>query len=308
MDAHRTRGLDLYVYILLWPPKYAHEWPLQAAWFGCRNVGGTPRVGFHRPLLVNAPRTHAPFGVWTSMATYLCGHPSTRPTGQCRRRSWDAELSTGPLTLVCTHHARCSRRGRTPHAWFGLLWPDTSMATQVRPRMVNARGAVGMQKCWRDPRRRFAPTTPGARVVDARTTWCVAFFGHTLLWPPRYAREWTVQAAWLGCRNVGGTSGVGLHATHAVVAPWTHTVRVVWTSMTGYFYGHPRTRTIVQCKRCGWDAQMLGGPPASVCTHHTRWSRRRRTPYAWFGLPWPDACMATQVRARMATASGAVGM
>ena len=152
VDAHRTRGLDFYGQILLWPPKYAHEWLMHAAQLGCRNVGGTPRVGFHRPLLVNAPRTHAPFGVWTSMATYLCGHPSTRPTGQCRRRSWDAELSTGPLTLVCTHHARCSRRGRTQYPVCGLQWPHTSIADPVRTQMASARGAIAMQKCWGDPR------------------------------------------------------------------------------------------------------------------------------------------------------------
>jgi len=41
--------LDFYGQILLWPPKYAHEWPVQAAWLGCTNVGGTPAVGLHPP-------------------------------------------------------------------------------------------------------------------------------------------------------------------------------------------------------------------------------------------------------------------
>jgi len=40
----------------------------------------------------------------------------------------------------------------------------------------------------------------------------------------------------------------------------------------------PGTRTNGQCKRRGWDAQMLGGRPPSVCTLHTRRSRRGRTP------------------------------
>jgi len=36
--------------------------------------------------------------------------------------------------------------------------------------MASARGVVGMQKGWGDPRRRFASTTAGARVVDAHRT------------------------------------------------------------------------------------------------------------------------------------------
>jgi len=31
VDAHRRRGLDFYGQVLLWPPKYAHEWPVQVA-------------------------------------------------------------------------------------------------------------------------------------------------------------------------------------------------------------------------------------------------------------------------------------
>jgi len=72
------------------------------------------------------------------------------------------------------------------------------MATQVRARMVRARGPVGMQKCWGDLRHWFAPTAPADRVVDARTTRCVDLYGHILLWPPKNAQEWPVHAAWLG--------------------------------------------------------------------------------------------------------------
>ena len=183
----------------------------------------------------------------------------------------------GPPASVCTNHTRWSRRGRTPYAWFGLLWPDTSIATQVRARMASESGVVGMQKCWGDPRPRFAPTTPGGRFVDAHRTRGLDFHGQLLLWPPKYAHEWPVQAAWLGCRNVGRTASIAFHAPHRVLASWMHPVRVVWTSMARYVYGHPTTRPNGQCKRRGWDAEMLGGPPASVSTHDTRWSHRERT-------------------------------
>jgi len=70
----------------------------------------------------------------------------------------------------CFHHMRRSRRGRTAYAWFGLLWPDTSMANQVRAQMASESGVVGMHKCCRDPWRRSEPSTPGGRVVDAHRT------------------------------------------------------------------------------------------------------------------------------------------
>ena len=213
-----------------------------------------------------------------------------------------------PPPSVCSHHTGSSRRGRTPHAWFGLLWPDTSMATQVRARMASASGLVGIRTCVGDPRRRFPSTTPGGRVVNAHRMRGLDFSGQKRLWPPKHAHEWPVQAAWLGFGNDRGTQGVCFHAPHPVVASWTHSARVVWTSMARYFYGDPRKRTNRQCKRRGWDTEMLNGPPAAVSTHHTRWALRGCTPYAWFGLPWPDASMATQVRAQMATASGVVGI
>jgi len=351
------------------------------------------------------------------MARSFYGDPSTRTNGQCKRRGWDTEMFGGPQASVCTHHTRWSRRGRTAYAWFGLLWPDTSMATQLRARMASASGVVAIQRCCTDPRRRFPRTTPGGRVLDARTTrsadfygqiplwppkyalegplqapwlgcrnvggpsasvctnhtrWTrregtphacfrllwpdtsmatqvsarmarasgafevkkcwghprrrfaattpgrrvvdahrtrgLDFYGQILLWPPKYAHEWPVQAAWLGYRNVRGTPGVGLHPPHPVVASWTHSVRVVWTSMARYFYGHPTTRTNGQCKRRGCDTEMLHGPPAAVSTHHTRWSRPGRTHDPVCGLLWPDTSLATQVRARRAAASAVVGM
>jgi len=55
--------------------------------------------------------------------------------------------------------------------------------------MACAHGAVGMQKCWGDPRHWSAPTTPAGRVVDACTTRRVDFYGHILLWPAQNAHE-----------------------------------------------------------------------------------------------------------------------
>jgi len=270
--------LDFYGHILLWPPKYAHERPMQAERLGCTNAAGTPAVRLHPPHPVVASWTHTVGVVWTSMAKYFHGHPGTRTNGPCKRRGWDAQMFGGPPPSVCTLHTRWSRRGRTPYAWFGRLWPDTSMATQVRARMGRASGVVGMHRCWGDRRRRCAPSTPGGRVVDAHRRRGLDFYGQILLWPPKSAHEWPVQASWLGCTNVGGTRADGLHPPHPVVASWTHIVRVVWTSMARYFYGHSSTCTNRQYKQRDWDAQMLGGPPPSVCTLHTRWSRRGRTP------------------------------
>jgi len=242
------------------------------------------------------------------MATYFYGHQSARTNGQCTRPGWNAEMLRIPRTLVCTHNTRWSRRGRTHYPVCGLLWPHASMPTQVHARMASARGPVGMQRCRGDRRHWFAPTTPAGRVVDARTTRCVDFYGHILLWPPKYTHEWPVHAARLGGRNVEGTPEVRLHLPHLLVASWTHALPGVWTSMATYFYGHPGTRTNGQCTRPGWDAEMLKGSPTLVCTHQTRWSRRGRTHYPVCGLLWPHTSMATKVRARMASARGPVGM
>jgi len=278
VHAHHTRGLDFCGPGLLWPLKYAHEWPVHAAWMGCTNVGGTPAVALHPPHPVVASWTHTVPVVWTFMATYFYGHPSTRTNGQCTRRGWDAEMFGGPPPSVCTHHARWSLCVRTPYPWFGRVWPRTSVATQVHARMASALGLDGMHNSWGDPRRRFAPSTPSGHVVDTHRRRGLDFYGHLLLWPPKYAHEWPVQATWLGCTNGGGTLAVGLHPPHPVVASWTHTVPVVWTSMATNFYGHRSTRTNGQCTRRGWDAEMFGGPPPSVCTHHARWSLCVRTP------------------------------
>ena len=278
MDAHRRRGLDFYGQILLWPPKYVHEWAVQASWLGCTNVRGTPAIGSHPPHPVVASWTHTVGVVWTSMARYFYGHPIPRTNGPCKRRGWDAQMLGGPPPSVGTLHTRWSRRERTPSASFGLLWPDTSMATHVRARMASASVVFGMHKFWGGPRRRFAPFTPGVRVVDAHRRRGLDFYGQIFLWSPKSAHEWAVKAARLGCPNVGGSTALGLHTPHPVVASWTHTVGVVWTSTAAYVYGHRRTRTNGQCKSRGWDAQMLGGRPPSVCTLHTRRSRRGRTP------------------------------
>jgi len=253
VDAHRTRGLDFYGQILLWPPKCAQEWPVQPARLGCRNFGGTPGVGLHAPHPAVASWTQTVRVVWTSIAIYCYGQPSTRTNGQCKQCGWYAEMLGGPPASVSTHQIRWSCRGRKPYAWFGIIWPDTSMATQVRARMASESGAVGMQKCSGDPRRRFAPTTPGGRVVDAQRTCGLDLYFQILLRPTWYAHEWPVQAAGLGCRNVGGTLGAS-------------------------------------------------------CDRLTRWWRHGRTPYAWFGFVCLHTSMATQVRARMATASGVVWM
>jgi len=227
--------VDFYGHILLWPPKYAHEWPVHAARLGCRSVAGTADLGLHPPHALIASRTHALPGVWTFMVTYFYGHPSTRTNGQCTWPGWDAEMWERPATLVCTHHTRWSRRGRTHYPVCGLLWPHTSMATQVRARMASARGPVGMQKSWGDPGHWFATATRSDRVADTRTSRCVDFYGHILPWPPKYAHKWPVHVARLGCRNVEGTPGIGLHRPHPLVASWTHALPGVWTSMPTYF-------------------------------------------------------------------------
>jgi len=152
------------------------------------------------------------------------------------------------------------------------------MATQVRARMASESGVVGTHKFEGDARRRFAPSTPGGHVVDAHRRRGLDFYGQILLWPPKDAQERPVKAAWSARTNVGETPAVGSHPPHPVGASWTHTVGVVWTSMARYLYGHPSTRTNGQCEWRGWVAKMLGGRPPSVCTLHTRWSRRGRTP------------------------------
>jgi len=169
--------------------------------------------------------------VWTSLATYVYGPSCTRTNGQLTRRGWEPHILRGPPPSICAHHTLWSCRGRTPYPWFGLLWPHTAMATQVRAQMGSAPGVVGMNLCC-------------------------------------------------------GAPAVGLHPPHPVVASCTNTVLVVWTSMATNVYGHTSTRTNGQCTRRGWDAEVSGGPPPSVCTRHTRLSLRGRTSYPLFGLPF----------------------
>jgi len=182
------------------------------------------------------------------------------------------------------------------------------MATQFRARTASERGPVGMRNCWGDARHWFAPTTPACRVGDARRTRGLDFYGHALLWPPNSAHGPPVHAARWGCGTAGGMPDIGLHPPHPLVASGTHAVPVVWTSMATYFYGHPMPRTDGQCTRPGRNAVLLGVRPTLVCTYHTRLSRRGRTPYPWFGLLWQHTAMATQFRARTASARGPVGM
>jgi len=261
VDAHRTRGLDFNDQIRLWPPKNTHDCPVQAVLLGCRNIGGTPDIGLHPPSPLVASRTHAPPDVRTCMATHVYAHRSTRTNGPCKRRGWDADLLEGLPASVCTHHTRWSRRRRTPYAWFELPWPEVFMATQVRARMASASGAVGMQNSSWDPGHWFAPTTSAARVLDARNPLCVDIYGHILLWPPQYAHEWSGRTAWLGCRNVWRTPGVGFNPPYLVVASWTHALRGVWTSTATYLYGQPRTRKNCKGTRRCWDAEVLPAPP-----------------------------------------------
>jgi len=239
------------------------------------------------------------------MATYIFRHPSTRTNGQCTRRFCDVQMFGGPSTLDCTHHARWSRRGRTHYPVRGLRWPRTSMATPVRARMASARCAVGMHKCWGDPRHWFAPTTRAGRVVDARTTRCVDFYGQLRLWRPQYAHEWPVRAARLGCTIAGGTPDTDLHPPLPLVASWTHALRGAWTSLATCFHGRPSTHTNGQCTRRGCDVHMFGGPSTLVRTPQERWPRRGRTHYPVCGLLWPYTSMTTPVCALMASARGA---
>jgi len=119
------------------------------------------------------------------------------------------------------------------------------------------------------------------------------FYGHPI---PRTDRQCTRRGRDAELSG-GRPTLVCTHHTRPV-ASRTHAVPVVWTSMATYFYGHPIPRTDRQCKRPGRDAELLGGRPTFVCTHHTRLSRRGRTPYPWFGLLRPHTSMATAVRAR----------
>jgi len=176
----------------------------------------------------------------------------------------------------------------------------------VRPRMASARAAVGMHKCWGDRRHWFAPSTLAGRVVDARTTRRVDLYGHKPPWPPQYAHEWPVHARRLGRTNVEGTSSTGLQPPRPLVASWTDALPGVWTFMATYFYGHPRSPSNGLCTRRGWDAEVLGGPPTLVCTHHARWSRRGRMHHPACGLLWPHTSVAGPERARRARAHGAV--
>jgi len=158
------------------------------------------------------------------------------------------------------------------------------MATQVRARMASESGVVGKQRCSGYPRRRFAPTTPGLLVVAAYRTRGWDDFAQILLWPPKHAHEYPEQEWSLGSGDVGGTPTVGSHPPLPVDASWTPTIPVVWTSLATYLYGHPSTRTNGQCKRRDSDAENVGGPPPSLCTDNTRWSRRGRASYPWFGF------------------------
>jgi len=242
------------------------------------------------------------------MATYIYGHPITRTARQCTRPGRDAEQSGGPPTLVCTHHTRLSRRGRTPYPWFALQWPHLSMAPQFRARTASSRGPVGMRNCWRDPRHSIAPTTPACRVGDARRTSGLDLHGHVLLWPPNAAHGPPVHAARLGCRIVGGTPEIGLHPPHPFVASGTRAGLVVWTSMATPFHGPPIPPTDRQITRPGRDAELLSVPARVVGTHHSRLSRRGRAPYPWIGAPWQHTSMATPRRGRTASARCPVGM
>jgi len=129
------------------------------------------------------------------MATYFYGHPIPRTDRQRTRPGRDAESLGGRPTLVCTHHTRLSRRGRTPYPRFRLLWPHTSKATQFRARTASARGPVVMRKCCRDARHWFALTTPACRVGDARRHRALDFYGHILLWSPNSAHGPPAHAA-----------------------------------------------------------------------------------------------------------------
>jgi len=252
VDAHRTHGWDVLAQILLWPPKYAHEWPVQEAWLGSRDVVGTPAVGLHPPLPVDASWTPTIPVVWTSLATFFYGHPSTPTNGQCKRRPSETEKLGGPPPSLCTDNTRWSRRGRASYPSFGLLKPATSMATHERARMAKASDVTRMPKFWEDPRLLFAPTTPGVLDVDPHRALGFDVFGQILLWPAKYTHEWPVQAALLGCGSGGETPAVGLHPPHPVVASWMPTVPVVMSSKATLFYGHPSTGPNGQYKRSDW--------------------------------------------------------
>ena len=154
----------------------------------------------------------------------------------------------------------------------------------------------------------FADATPACRVGDARHTSGLDLYGHILLWPPNAAHGQPVHADRSGCRFVGGTRQIGLHAPHPLVASGTRSVLVVWTSFAIHIYGHPIMRTDCPGTRPSRGAELLGGPPTLECTHHTRLSRRGRAQFSWFGFLWPHTSMAYRFLAHAASARGPVGM
>ena len=180
------------------------------------------------------------------MARYFYGHPSTRTNCQCRRRAglhkcwWDPRrrpARSTPGGRVVNAHRTC---GLDLYGQI-LLWPPRyAHGWRVQTAWLECRNIESA------PAAGFHALHPGGHVVDAHRTRGLDFYSQILLWPPKYAHERPVDAAWLGCTYVGGTLAVRSHPHHAVVASWTHTARVVWTSTARYFYGHPGTRTDVQ--------------------------------------------------------------
>ena len=61
--------------------------------------------------------------------------------------------------------------------------------------MARASDMNGMPNFWEVPCLLFAPTTPGVLDGDPHRALSFDVFGQILLWPPKCAHEWPVQAA-----------------------------------------------------------------------------------------------------------------
>jgi len=163
-------------------------WAVQVALLGCTNVGGTPAVGLDPPHLVVASRTHTLGVVWTSMAIYFYGHPSTRTNGQRKWRGWDAQ-TLGGCPAVGLHPAHPVVASRTHTV--GVVW--TSMAIYFYGHARTRTNSQCKRRGWDAQTLGGCPAVglhPAHPVVASRThtvgvVWTSMaryFYGHSSTW------------------------------------------------------------------------------------------------------------------------------
>jgi len=236
----------------------------------------------HPPHPLVASRTHAVPVVGTSMATYFYGHPIPRTDRQCTRPGGDAELSGGRSTLVCTHHTRpvASRTHAVPMVWtsmatyfYGHPIPRTDRQCTRRGRDAELLGGRGTLVCTYHTRLSRRGRTPDP--------WFGLLWPHTSMATQFRARTASARGP-VGMRNCWRNAGHWFTPTTPACRAGDARRTRGLTSMATYFYGHPIPRTDRQCTRPGKDAELIAGRPTLILTHHTRLSRRGRTPYPWF--------------------------